>query len=77
MGLTLLPPPPFLVSFFCDESKLSNAGYSMIPAAFGDFNNDKLTDMIVLKSTPNDDISTLQILLAKEPKDCSSQYSSQ
>ena len=47
----------------------------MIPAAFGDFNNDKLTDMIVLKSTPNDDISTLQILLAKEPKDCFSQYS--
>ena len=41
---------------------------TMIPAAFGDFNADKLTDMVVLKSVAQDDVSTLQILLAKEPK---------
>jgi len=42
---------------------------NIIPAAFGDFNSDKLTDMIVLKSVANDDsIITLQVLLAKEPK---------
>jgi len=46
---------------------------NIIPAAFGDFNSDKLTDMIVLKSVPNDDsIITLQVLLAKEPKVVSS-----
>ena len=43
--------------------------FSIIPAAFGDFNADKLTDLIVLRSAPNDDITTIQILLAKEPKE--------
>jgi len=38
------------------------------PTAFGDFNGDKLTDMIVLKSIPGDDTLTVRILLAKEPK---------
>ena len=60
------------LSLHLDIPKLSGIACSMIPAAFGDFNNDKLTDMIVLKSSPNDDISTLKILLAKEPKDCPS-----
>ena len=40
----------------------------IIPAAFGDFNGDKLTDIVVLKSNPQDNIITVRILLANEVK---------
>ena len=52
----------------------NNSG--VIPAAFGDFNGDKLTDMIVLKSNPNDDILSLRLLLANEQKVVTSASSS-
>lgn len=41
----------------------------IIPASFGDFNGDKLTDMIVLKSNQGEEtIITIKVLLAKEQR---------
>ena len=41
---------------------------SELPAAFGDFNGDKLTDIVVLYSPGGDDVITVRLLLAKEQK---------
>ena len=46
----------------------NQANRSFIPAAFGDFNSDKLTDMVVLK----DSEKTVAVLLATEQKVVSS-----
>ena len=46
----------------------TQANRSFIPAAFGDFNSDKLTDMVVLK----DSEKTVAVLLATEQKVVSS-----
>ena len=44
------------------ESVFGNEGKSFLPAAFGDFNSDKLTDIIVLKK----DRKSVAVLLASE-----------
>ena len=44
------------------ESVFGNEGKSVLPAAFGDFNSDKLTDIIVLKK----DRKSVAVLLASE-----------
>jgi len=65
--------PITLVLVFCAASSANditnavfgNASRGSVPAAFGDFNSDKLTDIFVIR----DDGSTLEVLLAgtKEP----------
>ena len=44
------------------DSVFGNEGNSFLPAAFGDFNSDKLTDIIVLKK----DRKSVAVLLASE-----------
>ena len=67
----LLSPPLIHTEDLTDITASVFGNFSgVVPAAFGDFNGDKLTDMFVLKVEPEPpyDIVTIIVLLAQEQK---------